>query len=88
MANADTPAGARPVMHRNGAPYNGAFRVYAHPAGDGTALMIGDFVKLAGTGETVNGRILQVWAGNDLLRTVLRDTDKEVRKKRAARPQS
>jgi transposase InsO family protein len=36
----------------------------------------------------VNGRILQVWAGNDLLRTVLRDTDKEVRKKRAARPQS
>jgi len=46
-------------MHRNGAPYNGAFRVYAHPSSDGTALMIGDFVKLAGTGETVNGRILQ-----------------------------
>ena len=59
MANPDTPAGARPVMHRNGAPYNGAFRVYAHPASDGTALMIGDFVKLAGTGETINGRVLQ-----------------------------
>jgi len=59
MANAHTPAGARPVMHRNGAPYNGSFRVYAHPATDGTQLMIGDFVKLAGTGETVQGRTMQ-----------------------------
>lgn len=46
-------------MHRNGAPYNGAFRTYAHAVGDGVVLCIGDFVKLAGTGETVNGRILQ-----------------------------
>jgi hypothetical protein len=59
MANADTPAGATPVMHRNGAPYNGSFRVYSIPAGDGTALFKGDFVKLAGTGQTLGGRILQ-----------------------------
>lgn len=59
MANANTPAGATPVMHRNGAPYNGAFRVYACPASDGTALYKGDFVKLAGTGETIGGRVLQ-----------------------------
>lgn len=58
MANADTPAGATPVAHRNGAPYNGAFRVYSVAAGDGTALMIGDFVKLAGTGQTIGGRVL------------------------------
>ena len=59
MANLDSPAGARPIAHRNGAPYNGSFRVYAAPVGDGTALYIGDFVKLAGTGEVVNGRVLQ-----------------------------
>ncbi len=59
MANADTPAGATPAMHRNGAPYNGSFRVYSVPAGDATALFVGDFVKLAGTGQTLNGRVLQ-----------------------------
>lgn len=58
MANADTPAGLTPVMHRNGAPYNGAFRVYSVAAGDATALYIGDPVKLAGTGQTLNGRVL------------------------------
>jgi hypothetical protein len=59
MANSDNPAGATPVQHRNGGPYNGAFRVYSVAAGDGTALMVGDFVKLAGTGQTINGRVLQ-----------------------------
>lgn len=59
MANADTPAGATPVAHRNGAAYNGSFNVYSVAAGDGTALYIGDFVKLAGTGQTLNGRVLQ-----------------------------
>lgn len=59
MANLDSPSGARPVAHRSGAPYNGAFRVYSTATGDGTALMIGDFVKLAGTGQTINGRVLQ-----------------------------
>lgn len=57
MANADTPFGLRPVQHRNGAPYNGAFRIYSVAAGDATALMIGDLVKLAGTGQTVKGRM-------------------------------
>lgn len=59
MANTDNPSGASPVMHRNGAPYTGAFRTYSVAAGDGTALLIGDFVKLAGTGQTINGRVLQ-----------------------------
>jgi hypothetical protein len=57
MANADTPFGLRPVAHRNGAPYNGAFRVYNIAAGDGTATFIGDPVKLAGTASTVSGQI-------------------------------
>lgn len=58
MANTDNPAGFRPVMHRNGAPYSGAFRSYSVAAGYGTALMIGDPVILAGTSQTINGRIL------------------------------
>lgn len=57
MANADTPFGLKPVAHRNGACYNGAFRVYNIAAGDGTATFIGDPVKLAGTASTVNGVI-------------------------------
>lgn len=57
MANADTPFGLKPVQQRNGAPYNGAFRLYSVAAGDGTAIMVGDPVTLAGTSQTVNGRI-------------------------------
>lgn len=57
MANADTPFGLKPVQHRNGAPYNGATRTYAVPAGDATALFIGDLVKLAGTAQTIKGAI-------------------------------
>jgi len=45
-------------MHRDGAPYNGAFSIYSVAAGYGTALMIGDAVILAGTSQTINGRVL------------------------------
>lgn len=58
MANVDSPFGLKPAMHRNGAPYNGAFRVYSVAAGDATAIYVGDPVKLAGTSQTINGRIL------------------------------
>ena len=57
MANADTPFGMKPVQHRNGAPYSGAFRLYSVAAGNGTAIMIGDPVTLAGTSQTIDGRI-------------------------------
>lgn len=53
MANANTPMGARPVRYLSGGPYNGVGNIYATPTGDGTALGIGDFVKLAGTGQIV-----------------------------------
>lgn len=58
MANAHTPSGFRPVMERNGKPYNGAFQTYSVAAGYGTALQIGDAVILAGTSQTLNGRVL------------------------------
>lgn len=55
MANADSPFGLRPVRHRNGAPYNGAARVYSVAAGNGTAIYVGDLVTLAGTSQTIDG---------------------------------
>lgn len=57
MANVDSPFGLKPVAHRNGAPYNGSFRLYSVAAGNGTAIMKGDPVILAGTSQTINGRI-------------------------------
>lgn len=59
MANVDRPKGLVPVRHLNGAPYNGATNMYKIDSGNGTAVFIGDLVKLAGSaglaGETVNG---------------------------------
>jgi hypothetical protein len=57
MANIDSPFGLKPVQHRNGACYNGAFRYYSVAAGYGTAIMVGDPVILAGTSQTIGGRI-------------------------------
>lgn len=59
MANVDSPFGLRPVRYMSGAPYNGAVNIYATAAGDGTALLIGDPVKLAGTAQTIDGVIYQ-----------------------------
>lgn len=55
MANVDTPFGLRPVRYLSGAPYNGAANVYTTASGDGTAIGVGDPVKLSGTAQTING---------------------------------
>ena len=55
MANANAPFGLRPVKGVNGQVVTGAPRQYSHLASDGTALFIGDPVKLAGTASTING---------------------------------
>ena len=52
MSNKDTPFGLRPIRHKNGAPYNGAFNPYFVPASYGTALFIGDAVVKTGTSNT------------------------------------
>lgn len=54
MSNANAPFGLRPVGAANGQPYTGAARIYSVPAGDGTAIYIGDAVKLVGTSQIVN----------------------------------
>ena len=57
MANVDSPFGLRPVRYMSGAPYNGAVNYYAALASDGTAMYLGDPVKLSGTSQTIDGMI-------------------------------
>lgn len=54
MANDNTPKGLVPVRTVNGQPYTGGGNIYSVAAGDGTLLGLGDLVKLAGTGQTIN----------------------------------
>lgn len=59
MAQSDTPFGARPVGHLDGAPWNGKVNMYYIPATYGTILGIGDFVTgdadAGAAGVVVNG---------------------------------
>jgi hypothetical protein len=55
MANNNAPFGLRPVSTVSGQPFSGATRTYSVPAGDGTAIYLGDAVKLVGTSQIVNG---------------------------------
>lgn len=57
MANANAPFGARAVSGVYGQPYSGAITQFSTASGDGTALYIGDFVKLAGTSQIINGQV-------------------------------
>lgn len=51
MPNVSRINGFRPVKYENGSAYNGKANVYAVSASDGTALFIGDVVKLAADGN-------------------------------------
>jgi hypothetical protein len=53
MPNVSRVNGFRPVKYLSGAPWNGAFRIYALPAAEGTATFVGDLVKLY-TGDTTD----------------------------------
>lgn len=55
MSNVNAPFGLRPVNELAGTPYTGAVRTYSVPASDGTAIFVGDAVKLVGTGQIING---------------------------------
>lgn len=55
MANPNLARGLIPVMHRNGAPYNGAARAYYVPASYGTALFIGDPVIIVTDSSDAQG---------------------------------
>jgi hypothetical protein len=55
MANVDSPFGLRAVGNLHGAPHTGGIRTFSTASGDGTAIYLGDPVKLSGTSSTVNG---------------------------------
>lgn len=52
MANVDSRFGLKPIRHKSGAPYNGAFNAYYVPSTYGTALYKGDPVVKTGTSNT------------------------------------
>lgn len=55
MANTSRINGFRPVKHITGAPYNGQANMYAVSSSNGTAVFVGDLVKLAADGNTAAG---------------------------------
>lgn len=59
MANVNRPNGLTPVKSITGAPWQGQVNMYLVDSGNGTAIFIGDLVKLAGSagaaGTVVNG---------------------------------
>ena len=55
MANANAPRGLSPVRGVSSEYVTGGPREYVHDSGDGTALYVGDPVKLAGDSTVVNG---------------------------------
>jgi hypothetical protein len=57
MANADSPKGFIPVRGLNSQPVSGGGMVFSTATGDGTAIYIGDPVKLSGTSTTINGQV-------------------------------
>ena len=57
MANSNTPFGLRPVGGIGGGVYSGKITQYSVPASDGTAIFVGDPVKLVGTSQIINGQV-------------------------------
>lgn len=55
MANTSRINGFRPVKYLNGSPWTGQARKYVVPAANGTALYIGDPVKLEASGDSETG---------------------------------
>lgn len=71
MANPNTPYGLRPYSDMSGKPYNGAVRTYYVPAGNATALYLGDPVNLVSNSADANGvpavEIATAGSGNQVL---------------------
>lgn len=75
MANANAPFGLRPVNGLGAGVYSGAITQFSVPAGDATAIFVGDPVKLAGTSQFINGQsfndIAQAATGNVMVGVVV-----------------
>lgn len=82
MANTNRPNGFTPVRTLSGAPWTGKVKEYLIPSSDGTAVYVGQMVKLDGSsaaaGTIVNGRncegmatVIAAAAGDRLLGAVV-----------------
>lgn len=72
MANTSRINGFRPVKHVTGAPWTGKANLYFVPASDGTALFVGDPVKLAADGNAVGvQQVTKATAGAAILGVVV-----------------
>ena len=56
MANNNAPFGLRPVGNMASGNYPGKVTQYSVPSSDGTAIYVGDPVKLVGTSQFINGQ--------------------------------
>lgn len=72
MANTSKIRGFIPVKHVTGAPYNGQANIYFVPASDGTALFVGDPVKLLADANAQGiGQVTKATAGAAVLGVVV-----------------
>lgn len=75
MPNLNTPSGLRPVGIGLGTDYTARVTQYSVPAGDATAIFVGDPVKLAGTAQIINGQVFtdvaQAATGNTIVGVVV-----------------
>lgn len=55
MANVNAPFGLKPVKQLDGSPWNSAVNLYYVPSSDTNAYYLGDTVKSAAAGSTLNG---------------------------------
>lgn len=72
MPNISKINGFKAVKHVNGSPYNGQSNIYFVPASDGTALFVGDPVKLAADANTQGiQHVIKATAGAAVLGVVV-----------------
>jgi hypothetical protein len=57
MPNVANPTGLSPVQNIGTSTYDGVIRQYSVPSSDGTAIFVGDLVKLVGTSQIINGQV-------------------------------
>lgn len=75
MANANFPFGLRPVNDMGAGVYSGAIQQFSVPTSDGTAIYVGDPVKIVGTSQFINGQVFsdiaQAATGNVIVGVVV-----------------
>jgi hypothetical protein len=67
MANENVAFGLKPVRMADGSPYSGGVDMYYVPSSNGTALYVGDPVKLAGSADSAGVASIALCAATDTI---------------------